>query len=246
MKIKLLCKNEKLCENYIKGMVKDLKIISKYNRAGRVVDYLERVYIEKFIEENRKYIRGKVLEFKGTENYAHRYVDSKNITYCAGAPLKSSYAEFNDIKFFFDFEDIATFPTLSSSSMSTAATEFVTFDCIIFTQCLVYTLNPVLVLSNLEKLLNPNGVILISSSMSLPNIPDAPFLNFISLAGLKVCCTKLADRYETLSLKTYGNAQNLIRQLFFIKRPTHVMSKNNSDIYPLLVTGVIKKRENAI
>ena len=56
------------------------------------------------MKENKQYIKGSVLEFKGTENYAHKYIDRiEKLRYCAGLKYYNTYKKFKDIDYFFEF-----------------------------------------------------------------------------------------------------------------------------------------------
>ena len=229
LKARLFYKNLNWCEKYINQQYSEFKKIQRYNPVLKVKESPDRIYIEKFIEDNRKYIKGQVLEFRGTENYAEKYIPQENVTYCAGLKLKHNYKPEDNIKFFFDFEDINTFPKAS-------------FDCIIFTQCLVYTLDPLLVLSNMQKLLKPDGVMLVSTDSYGPQMKDGPLVLSLTQSGLKKCFERLKDKFKTLSLKTYGGGiGSVICRLININRNVCEKFADDVESYPILITAVVQK-----
>lgn len=229
---KFLWQNANWYEKYIDKQIDILSKIARLNGVGDVRSSTNRVYIEKFMEENKQYIKGSVLEFKGTENYAHKYIDRiEKLRYCAGLKYYNTYKKFKDIDYFFELEDTSTYPKEK-------------FDCIIFTQCLVYFLNPIQILSNVTKMLKPGGVILISSDMFSKNIPEAPFLTYITKAGLECACNKAIEARGggLISVKTYGNLNSALRYMLNIKRSGLVDYYNNySPNYPVLITAVLQK-----
>ena len=227
---KFLWQNANWYEKYIDKQIDILSKIARLNDVGDVRSSTNRVYIEKFMEENKQYIKGSVLEFKGTENYAHKYIDRiEKLRYCAGLKYYNTYKKFKDIDYFFELEDTSTYPKEK-------------FDCIIFTQCLPYFLNPVQILSNVVTMLKPEGVILICSDMFSKNLPEAPFLTYITETGLKYACDNLVDKHRLISIKTYGNLNAALRYMLNIKRSNSVDYYNNySPNYPVLVTAVLQK-----
>lgn len=232
IKNKILWQNSKWYEKYIDKQIRILKKIAAYNGVSKVAESIDRVYIEKFIEDNKQYIKGTVLEFKGTENYAHRYTGPRDkIRYCAGLKYYDIYKKFKDINYFFELEDISTYPKEK-------------FDCIIFTQCLPYFLDPVKILSNVVTMLKPKGVILICSDMFSKNIPEAPFLTYITEQGLKYACSELIKMRGggLIAIKSYGNINSALRNMLNIKRYNLTEYHNDySSNYPVLITAVYQK-----
>lgn len=226
---KFLYKNPEWYEKYIDREARKLLKIAKFNGTTKVTDSINRVYIEQFIDENQQYIKGSVLEFKGTENYAHKYMKNVDkITYCAGSKFYEEYKKFKDIDFFFELDDMSTYPDEK-------------FDCIIFTQCLPYVLTPIDILINVKNLLKPNGIILITSDMFAQNQPEAPFLSYITEKGLEQLSNITFGKDNIVSIKTYGDFNSALRYMLNIKRNNTPNYLNyHSPNHPVLITAVLR------
>ncbi len=150
---------------------------------------IDRYYIEKFLEENRADVKGKVLEIKD-RNYTERFGGSR--------------VSCSDI---LDIDSSNTLITVIADLRDTSALPNGKYDCIILTQTLHIIDDYAKAIKNLYKMLNVNGILL----CTLPSVSRIDY--DIGEKGDFWRFTKASARYifkkhfldNKLQINTYGN-----------------------------------------
>jgi len=118
---------------------------------------VDRYYIDRFLEENRASIRGRVLEVKDsgyTERYGTDVTDRDVLDLDASNPLATIV------------DDLATCDTIADDS----------FDCFILTQTLQYIEDVEAAVTAAHRILKPNGTLLVTAPTLGPITDKAPHL----------------------------------------------------------------------
>lgn len=123
-----------------------------YDRGNPV----DRVYIERFLEEHRTDIRGRVLEVRDSR-YTHAYGDDR---VSAGDVV--------------DIDESNAEATLVADLASPGSLPEERFNCVVVTQTLQYVSNPTAAIENLCQSLVPGGVALITVPCTSRIDPDQP------------------------------------------------------------------------
>lgn len=204
----------------------DLKPIGKLfgiDRGGSIGRY----YINKFIEKNREFIRGNVLEI-GDRTYSEKYIDCIEKSYCLH--FETNY-EGADLDFYGDLRDGTNIKR-----------DF--YDCVILTQVLNYVekieRTPQILLDSIKE----GGVILLTVSAITPvSRYDMDrwgyFWNFTAKGIISLFSFKEAE----CDIEEYGNfkaACAFLGGMSCIELTTEELEYKDED-FPIIVAGVIKK-----
>jgi glycosyltransferase involved in cell wall biosynthesis len=156
-----------------------------FDRGGPV----DRYYIEKFLDENRNVIKGRVLEI-GDNAYTLRY-GGKNVTQSDVLHV----AQANDTVTFVG--DLSDAPQIPSDA----------FDCIILTQTLHFIYDFRAALSTCKRILKKNGVLLLTIP-GISHIDKGEWKDYWLWAFTDKSIRRLlSENFEAgnMEVKTYGN-----------------------------------------
>lgn len=200
--------------------IKKLKSISVRLQPNCREECFDRKYINNYISENRSCIKGDVLEFCGGDLYAPKYANNKiNLKTMAYIGHKDIYP---NATYFCNLDEEATLPNAK-------------FDCIIATQVIMYMNNPLVALSNLRKLLKPNGVLLLTVPGPLfHHSKNTHHMFSFTEESIKYLFNEVFGNYS--NLKLYGNINYAEYMLFWTKAPNK--ANNSFDYLYTLVIGV--------
>jgi SAM-dependent methyltransferase len=163
-----------------------------YDRGG----CLDRVLIEAFLEKNRRHIRGVVLEV-GSDRYVRRF--GQDVTVVDVLDDKPDNANATIVA------DLSSPDALAGRS----------FDCIVLTQVLQYTPDPVAAMSNILNALAPDGHALITVPMVqrvAPSVEGPDYWRFTS-DGLERLI-ELATPDAEADVRPAGNLVTSVASLF--------------------------------
>lgn len=185
---------------------------------------IDRYYIEKFLRENKKYIKGRCLEI--VDNSYSLKFGGKKVT-------KSDVLDNNPKN-----SDANIHGDLRNLSMI----ENNKYDCIILTQVLGLIDDYEAAIKECKRILKPSGVILLTSACFSPTLDiNQNFWRFTS-ASIKYIFGKFFNRNK-LFVKSYGNV--LAGQCFWVGLAQEELSKKeleyNDPRYPCIVAARIIK-----
>jgi SAM-dependent methyltransferase len=191
------------------------------DRGGAV----DRIFIENFLNENKSYIKGRVLEVSNNE-YTIRYGGSNVV--------KSDVLHVND-----------TNPkaTIIADLSKPLDIEENLFDCIIFTQTLQFIFDFKKTIENLYRLLKPGGYLLLTVPGITP-IGKDPFDWFWSFTTCSMQ-TIMSEQFNSnnIEIKSFGNVLVASAFLYGMGR-NELKSKDliiNDPSYQVIITVSAKK-----
>lgn len=213
-------------------VMKSIKPNSKYFLATRRLQPLsnkfgydrgkpiDRYYIEKFLEENKKYISGRCLEI--VDNAYTVKFGGKKVT-------KSDVLDNNPKNFEADIHGDLKNLTMVKEN---------TYDCIILTQVLGLIDNYEAAVRECKRILKPGGAIIFTSGCFSPTFDiNQNYWRFTS-ASVKYIFGKFFNKNK-LFVKTYGNV--LVGQCFWVGLAQEELSKKeleyNDPRYPCIVVA---------
>jgi hypothetical protein len=212
---------------YYKIFFFPLSPISNFFGFDRGVS-IDRFYINNFIKKNKRYIKGNVLEI-GDDRYSSKYNCKKII---AGIVKKKRGGAGCNI-FYLNLEK-----KLPNS--------IGTFDCIICTQVLNYVFDYQAVIENLFKLLNKNGVLLLtcSSTTRISEYDDRRYGDYWRFTRRSIY--KIFNKYSkknNLQIQSYGNVSVVSKFLYglSLEELTNLELSYNDKNFPLIITARLKK-----
>jgi len=189
---------------------------------------IDRYYIENFLDENRHYIQGKVLEI-GDSTYTNKFGDNR-----VGESLilhsTPDNPEANIIA------DLETGENISENLV----------DCFIMTQTLMFIYDIHSAANNAVRLLKPGGVLLCSvagiTQISRYDMDRwGHYWSFTDLSLRRIFENVIPP--ECIKIKTYGNVKSAAGFLYGLA--AHEISNTDLDVidmdYPVTITAVIKK-----
>lgn len=187
---------------------------------------IDRFYIEKFLNENRKYIKGvclEILENKYTTKYGQKNVLKPDILDINITNKKANiYGDLRNLK------DVIPDNT---------------YDCIILTQVLQFIDDYNLALLECRRILKPGGAILITvpamSRIDCVGGVDGDFWRFTE-ASLKYV---LKEKFTSVEVSSFGNVKTGVG--FWVGLSQQDINKRYYDFndknFPILITAVAKK-----
>lgn len=219
LKEKMKLKYEKVLYKKFDNHINNLQKISNELKPITREDCFDRYYINDYVELNKKYIKGDVLEFAGGEVvYAKKYGDNPNVKIMASIRHKEI---FTDADYYADLDDINTLPDEK-------------FDCIIATQVIMYMKNPRQALESLKYMLKPKGTLILTVPGPLfhHSKNSHHFFSFTE-ESLKYLCEEVFHNYE--NFKCYGDMQYSQYMLFWMKKNPYIKPTNNEYLYTLVM-----------
>ncbi len=209
------------------GLQKLIKKLQKYRPLFKPQDpsqCMDRPFIDDWVRHCSQYITGDVLEFSGSSMYALKYAADKTHLYTATCGKNSSLKA----DFYFDIENDTTLPDKK-------------FDCIICTQVLNYTLNPVNSVINLKKMLKNGGYMIITVPGTWgPHCANAPFTYNYSLNGILSVLKNSFEEAQIIEYKCFGNFRSLINTALWVQAPQDMLREEQDD-FCTSVIGVLVK-----
>ena len=201
----------------IKGGVRSVKPISTsygFDR-GKPVD---RYYIESFIEENKKHIKGVCLEITDNE-YTKKY--GKHVTKSDVLDINTGNKQAN---IYGDLQDVSHIPDN-------------TYDCFILTQTLLMIDDYEAAIRESKRILKPGGVMLVTLSTLSPVWNIKHHMWRFTGASANYIFGKYFSR-KKYEVNTYGNA--LTGQAFWVGMAIEDLTKEeleyNDPHFPVVVT----------
>lgn len=204
-------------ENYFLARRSVLPLSAKFGfDRGTPID---RYYIERFMLENREFIKGLCLEV-ADNNYTVKFGGNKVV--------KSDIIS-NDTK-----NKLATI--VSDLQNVKAAIPDNTYDCVIMTQTLGMIPDFYSAISEVHRILKKGGVLLLTTASLSPFFENHYSYWRFTPAGLEVIIKKY---FKTYAVKSYGNV--LVGQCFWVGMAQEELTKKELDFndnrYPLIVTA---------
>lgn len=193
-------KEKHLYEKFSKKLSELEKISEKLRPAcGVWEDGFDRYFINDYVEINKKYIKGDVLEFAGGNTvYSKKYGDNPNVKLITYIGDKGNY----QADYYADLMEPKTLPAQK-------------FDCIVATQVFMCMENPYIALNNLKSLLKPNGVLIFT--IQGPLYPHRTGYMFAyTERSLKHLFMKVFNNYN--NFKYYGNLEYTLYMLYGMKK----------------------------
>lgn len=221
---KILVCNEKYLYRTFKKYLNKLKQISEQLKPVTREDCFDRYYINDYIEQNKHYIKGDVLEFAGGDIvYAEKYGNNPNIKIMTADKHKDIYP---NADYFVDLENIKTLPEDK-------------FDCIIATQVIMYMKDVVKTLENLKYMLKPNGVLILTVPGPLfHHSKNSHHMFSFTEESIKYLCQKVFNNYE--NFQYYGNLEYTQYMLYWMKK-NHYWGEDDNEYLYTLVMGITAK-----
>lgn len=208
---------------------RSLKPLSKkfgYDR-GKPID---RYYIEKFLEENKKMIKGRCLEI--VDNFYTLKFGEKNVT-------KDDVLDNNPKNFRANIHgDLRNLTMINDD----------TYDCLLITQTLGMIDDYEAAIRECHRILKPGGVLLVTVSSFSPVWDLECSIWRFTVAACKYVFSKYF-RQENLTVKSYGNV--LVGQCFWVGMSVEEMTveelKFDDPHFPCIITvKAMKEREKKL
>lgn len=199
--------------------IKELCEISKKLKPNPNIreDCFDRYYINDYVESNKNYIKGDVLEFcGGNVIYAKKYGKNPNIKLMTYVGHKDIYSHAD---YYADLDDISTLPEQK-------------FDCIIATQVIMYNTDPIVALNNLKFMLKPKGVLILTVPGPLfHHSKNTHHMFSFTEESLKYMVDKTFHNYQ--NFRYYGNLEYTMYMLFWMKKNPYIKPTTQDYIYTL-------------
>lgn len=185
---------------------------------------IDRYWIEKFLQANKHYVHGRVLEVTDSA-YTRRFGGSK-VTHSDVLDINPQNKKANII------DDLRSLKSVKSN----------TYDCVILTQVLGMIDDIYSAIRQIHRVLKPRGTVLVTSASISPTWrEDDNFWRFTP-AGLHYAFSKYFPK-SNLSVSSYGNV--LAGQCFWVGMARQELSPEELDYndphFPCVVTLIATK-----
>lgn len=203
----------------------ELGEISRHLKPADREECFDRYYINDYVERNRRYIKGDVLEFAGGEIYAEKYGDSPRVKLMTSA----RHREINPTAdYFADLDDRSTLPEEK-------------FDCIIATQVIMYVNDLETALENLRYMLKPGGALILTVPGPLfHHSRNSHHMFSFTEESLKFLLERVFHNYEDFMY--YGSLEYAMYMLFWMKKNPFEKPAEHEYLYTL-VMGITAKNQ---
>jgi len=208
---------EKIAKYLTEKAIKRISKCAKYLYPANVHEGFDRNYIKHFVEQNKDFIKGDILEFNGRVMYSKIFATENSEIYTASSALEKNKFESD---YYFDLNEEKTIPDKQ-------------FDCIIATQVICYMLDGKKVLSNLKKMLKPDGVLILTNSGPIyQDNTECGYMCFYTKDGLRKLCGSVFGENNVFNLQTYGNLRTSVQSLLGTKKDKEYKNddKNNLSV----------------
>ena len=219
IKDKMKLKYEKVLYKKFDNHIDKLRKISNELKPITREDCFDRYYINDYVELNKKYIKGDVLEFAGGDViYAKKYGDNPNVRIMCGLNHKEAYP---NADYYADLDNTNTLPNQK-------------FDCIVATQVIMYMNSPLQALKSLKYMLKPNGTLILTVPGPLfHHSKNSHHMLSFTEESLKYLCEKVFGNYE--NFKYYGDMECCQYMLFWMKKNPYRKPLNHEYSYTLVM-----------
>lgn len=203
----------------------ELAEISRHVKPANREDCFDRYYINDYVERNKRYIKGDVLEFAGGEIYAEKYGQPS----CVKLMTSPRHREINPTAdYFADLDDKSTLPEEK-------------FDCIIATQVIMYVNDLETALENLRYMLKPDGALILTVPGPLfHHSKNSHHMFSFTEESLKYLCDRVFHNYE--DFMWYGSLEYAMYMLFWMKKNPCEKPTEHEYLYTL-VMGITAKNQ---
>ena len=218
-------KYEKELYKCFRKHIKDMAEISNELKPATREECFDRYYINDYVEMNKDYIYGDVLEFAGGDVvYAKKYGNNPNVKIMAGLNHKEAYP---NADYWADLQKKETLPEQK-------------FDCIVATQVIMYMEDLTTTLENLKYMLKPEGrLILTVPGPIFHHSKNSHHMFSFTEESIKFLCKKVFNNYE--NFKCYGNLEYVQYMLYWMKKNPSEKPVNNEYSYTL-VMGIVTRK----
>ncbi len=214
-------KKKKLYKKFNKHLKKMHKI-SNYLKPENREECFDRKFINDYVQSNKNYIKGDVLEFSGGDIiYAKKYGDKNiNLKMAAYQGHKDIYPHAD---YHIDLEDISTLPEQK-------------FDCIVATQVIMYMYDLKKTMENLKYMLKDNGALILTvpGPISYHSKGTRHMFSFTEESMTRLC-SEIFGKENLLNVVPYGNLEYVQYCLYWMVPPENERHLEHENRYTLLI-----------